>query len=1268
MKPLNVTFRLGAVFCLLLAILLMLGWQSIGHLRGLDAQIQNVVYDRWTDQQLSHQAFQLSAQNSQITLKIFLLDDTNAIQPLLVQRASNTQRITDLVNVIEPRLDTDREIHLFAAVKAARMPYLESYQRALALLIEQKHAAAARMMVDDVCPKLLAYQNAWSAFDQSEADEINRVIQQSKSNFATSQWKFLDLLAIAGFMAAGIAAFVIRILKREMAIRQRAEKYLQQSRELEARLVERTLQLTRTNESLVETSALLETLLANTNDYIYFKDLSSRFVHFSQAMLKHLRLGRAGELTGRTDFDFFAEVHARPAFEVEQEIIRTGQPVLNLEEKEVHLNGQVTWALTCKMPWRDPAGTIIGTMGITRDITERKRSEEALRESEERFSNAFQYASIGVALVAPDGKWLKVNRAICDITGYAEAELLARTFQDITHPEDLGRDLESLRETLAGKIRSYQMEKRYVHAHGHIITVLLNVSLVRDAQGQPLYFISQIQDITERKRAEAALLESKLFLRSTLDALTAHIAILDEQGIIVEVNAAWNRYANENGFAGERCVGINYLKVCDAAANCSAEASVVAGGIRAVMAGQRDEFLIEYACPSPQKQNWFMLQVTRFGNDGPVRVVVAHENITEQKEAEAALRASEERFRGMFTSAATGIAISTPQGRFQQANAAYCNMLGYTEEELQARNFASLTHPDDLTLNLKWRDEMLAGQREHFTMENRYLKKNGDLVWTRHSVSAVRAAGGGIANFIMVAEDFTEWKRTERRFRRLMDSNVQGVFFWNTKGEITEANNAFLKLTRYTREDLMAGRINWVAMTPQEYVHLDRHALDELDATRVCASYEKEWIRKDGSRVPILIGAAMLEDGPDDGVCFVFDLTERKKLETQLIQSQKMETVGKLAGGIAHEFNSILTAIMGQSELLLHDLPMGSPLIQNASEISQAAARAATLTRQLLAYGRKQLLQPEALDLNRVITNLESVLKNLLGADIDLRIIPAPELFMVKADAGQIEQVILNLIINARDAMPNGGRLTLETANATLDQEYVSRFPEFEMKAGHYVMLAITDTGTGMSDKIKARLFEPFFTTKSVGQGTGLGLSTCYGIVKQSGGHISVYSELGRGTTFKIYLPKMGAPTKIPIRQLDSQNLLHGKETILLVEDDSALRAMAATLLQRLGYIVLTAGNGVEALNLLQERSAGPIDLLFTDFVMPHMSGKELAGRVRALYPQTSILFTSAYTENAIAHQGILDKDVAMLQKPFTPSALASKVRDVLGRKKLPAK
>jgi CheY-like chemotaxis protein len=378
-----------------------------------------------------------------------------------------------------------------------------------------------------------------------------------------------------------------------------------------------------------------------------------------------------------------------------------------------------------------------------------------------------------------------------------------------------------------------------------------------------------------------------------------------------------------------------------------------------------------------------------------------------------------------------------------------------------------------------------------------------------------------------------------------------------------------------------------------------------------------------------------------------------------------METVGKLAGGVAHEFNSIMTAIIGQSEFLLSDLPHGSPLCKNATEIRKAAERAAILTRQLLAYGRKQTLRPEILDLNSVLAGMESTLRHLIGRSQDVRIVPAPLLHPVKADAGQVEQVIMNIAMNAVEAMPNGGKLTLETANVTLDRDYVSHFPG--LKAGEYAMLAITDSGAGMSDEMKARAFEPFYSTKGVGQGTGLGLSTCYGIIKQSGGHISVYSESGRGATFKIYLPQVGQQPQIAVPQrLDSPGLPSGTETILMVEDDPALLEMAATLLRRLGYTVWAAANGIEALRLKQQRDVGYIDLLFTDVVMPHMSGQELSDRILASYPHIRTLFTSAYTENAIVHQGVLDNGVALLQKPFTPSALAQKVREILDQQDPP--
>jgi CheY-like chemotaxis protein len=345
--------------------------------------------------------------------------------------------------------------------------------------------------------------------------------------------------------------------------------------------------------------------------------------------------------------------------------------------------------------------------------------------------------------------------------------------------------------------------------------------------------------------------------------------------------------------------------------------------------------------------------------------------------------------------------------------------------------------------------------------------------------------------------------------------------------------------------------------------------------------------------------------------------------------------------------------------LLLVDLPPGSSTANSAAEISQAANRAALLTRQLLAYARKQFLQPETLDLNRVVANMQGVFSLLLGKGVDTQFVPGPGSKTVLADSGQIEQVIVNLAINAREAMPNGGKLILETANVAFEDGSTERYPE--LKPGDYVMLSITDNGVGMSEEVKARAFEPFFTTKQIGDGTGLGLSTCYGIIKQSGGHIALFSEAGRGTTFKIYLPQsQQRAAASPGRKQASSEVPHGKETVLLVEDDPALRDMAVKMLERQGYTVWAAANGMDALGLIQQYNMDRIDLLLTDVVMPNMNGKELADKIQDLFPSIKILYTSAYTESAIVNKGVLNKGIILLQKPFTPSGLARKVRDVL--------
>jgi PAS domain S-box-containing protein len=653
------------------------------------------------------------------------------------------------------------------------------------------------------------------------------------------------------------------------------------------------------------------------------------------------------------------------------------------------------------------------------------------------------------------------------------------------------------------------------------------------------------------------------------------------------------------------------------------------------------------------------------------------ENV-ERKRAEVTSRESEEKFRQLAENISDVFWMTSPDLRkVHYISPAYEQVWGRSVDSVYAKPYEwgeSILPEERERVHTIF--SQLAGDETSASAEYRILRPDGTVRWIFSRGFQVRDAAGKVIRIAGVATDITERKQalallmeSQQRLALARESAHIGIWDWDVVANKLVWDAQMYELYGIREQDFSGAYEAWQkGLHPEDRERGDAAIHAALDGTKdFHIEFRVVW--PDGAVRNIEARAEVHRAGDGSAIRMIgvnWDITARKRLEGQLLQSQKMETVGKLAGGIAHEFNSILTAIMGQSELLLADLPSESPLTKNAIEISKAAGRAATLTRQLLAYGRKQLLQPENIDLNQVVTSMEGMFHHLMGDSVDTQIIPASDLHLVKADAGQVEQVIMNMAINARDAMPNGGKLTLETANVSFDQESVGRYPE--LKPGDYVMLAITDTGTGMSEKVKARVFEPFFSTKDIGQGTGLGLATCYGIIKQSGGHISVYSELARGASFKIYLPQVEQEAKSSAPRLDSPDLPRGTETILLVEDDPALLEMAATLLKRLGYTVLAAGNGIEALSLKHRRDTGHIDLLFTDVVMPHMSGKELADRVRTLYPHTRILFTSAYTENAIVHQGALDKGVALLQKPFTPSALARKIREVIDAEHISAK
>ncbi len=629
-----------------------------------------------------------------------------------------------------------------------------------------------------------------------------------------------------------------------------------------------------------------------------------------------------------------------------------------------------------------------------------------------------------------------------------------------------------------------------------------------------------------------------------------------------------------------------------------------------------------------------------------------------------------ERLRRSYEAVSCGIIVEDATGIVVHANEAAVGLLGLPRQRLMGSRLADL---DDRFVG---EDDAPILPAEHpLTAVRRTRRPVRGLVlgtergtererWLLLDAIPVFDTGGSLEEVIASFTDITERRRVERALKHttetlsaLIQASPLAIFALAPDTRVTSWNPAAERLFGWRTTEVLGHPLPIVP--PSQSAEFERRHAAVLGGESFL-DLEVVRQRRDGSLLTLSLSSAPLYEGTPDvrGVISVAaDLTERKKLEEQLRQAQKMEAVGQLAGGLAHDFNNILTAITGYTTLLLRGLDANDPRVEDLTEIQRAGDRAAQLTHQLLAFSRKQILQPNLLDLNAVLADLMRMLGRLLGEDVELTISPQPGLGAILADRGQIEQVVLNLAVNARDAMPDGGKLTIETRNVHLDDAYVST--HLTARTGPYVMLALTDTGIGMDDATKARIFEPFFTTKPRDRGTGLGLATVYGIVKQSSGNIWVYSERGHGTTFKIYFPMAGTAATIDTTRRSEPSTLQGTETLLIVEDNDTVRGLAVRVLKAYGYQVLETANGGEAL-LLAEQYQGTIHLLLTDVVLPRMSGRKLADRLAATRPGVRILYMSGYTDDAIVHHGALDPGTAFLQKPFHPDALARRVREVL--------
>lgn len=858
------------------------------------------------------------------------------------------------------------------------------------------------------------------------------------------------------------------------------------------------------------------------------------------------------------------------------------------------------------------------------------------------------------------------NRGAEQLYGFTRDEALGKASHELL-AVDVSGGIESVVRRLASE-GHWEGEQQHLTRDGQRIWVESRMVLVREDTRS--YVIATNRDVTARRALDSLrsdmqaqleqqvaqrtieLAKSEQRYRSLIQATAQLVWRTDAQGMPLDTNLA-----EYTGLTAEQIANGDYLQVAAHSNNdrlAIAWREALHSGtvfkcecmIRGIDAHWRDMLVSVVPIRNSEQQieEWIGICV----------------DISKRKQVEQALSTSEEQFRVLIEGIqGYAILMLDPSGVIQAWSKSAERIGGYQAEEIVGQSFAKLFTAQDLEFGQPAFELAQARATGKLEIDGWRVRKNGTQFWVNGTIAALRSNDDRLLGFVKVMRDVTEKRRNDELLYSVLDNALDAIVSIDVQGTISLFNRAGEAMFGRSAAEVMGRNIRLLLSESfqEEYDdYLDSY-LRAGAARNVATRREVYGMRKDGSTFPIELAITGFElDQCRYFICILRDTSERKHLEEQLRQSQKLEAFGQLAGGVAHDFNNLLMVISGYSSLLLSMMrPDGEPY-QFVGEIRRAGERAAALTRQLLAFTRQQMLEPRVVNLNEIVKDVERMLLRVIGEDIQLQSVLAPQLSAVKIDPGQIEQVIMNLVVNARDAMPQGGKLSIETAEVAVDAAYSKTHPQ--ARAGRFVVLTISDTGHGMSADVKARIFEPFFTTKSVGKGTGLGLAVVHGIVKQSGGNIEVHTEVGQGTVFKIYLP---AVKEAPPMLLDDEvaPAVNGTETILLVEDDDGVRELVARSLQSLGYQVLQAVNGRAALQLMEDGEMA-IDLLLTDVVMPEMSGRLLAEEFARRHRMARVLFVSGYTNDAVVRHGVLQAEAAFLQKPFTLNALAAKVREAL--------
>ena len=923
-----------------------------------------------------------------------------------------------------------------------------------------------------------------------------------------------------------------------------------------------------------------------------------------------------------------------------------------------HRSGLSLWVLANVTNVRDENGKTLYYEGTVQNITDRKHAEEALRESESKFRDLAEKSLVGIYVVQ-DELFTYVNSKFADILGYGIDEITDRlTVREVVFPEDWPMVAENLRKRLVGERISLHYELRVVTKDKAIKNAEVYSSRTT-YQGKPA-IIGTVLDVSERKRAEAALRESEAILRQVIDLVPHFIFAKDREGRFVLVNKA---VADAYGTSVEAITGKT-----DADFNPSTNEveHFVGDDLRVMDSGAIMEIPEETITDARGQVR--ILQTTkipftlsRIGD----AVLGVSTDITERKRAEKALRQSEEKYRNIFENAVEGIFQTTLDGRLINANPALARMMGYDspDELIAAINDLGqqiYVHPEDRVQFL----QQLQANGMVEALEVQMYRKDGTIIWTSMNTRAVYAESGQIIRIDGTLEDITRRKSVEQalleseaKYRSVVESSLAG--FYIIQDDLFRfVNRRFSEITGYPYAEVV-NRLHFLDLIhPDDQARLAENAERRLKGEKAYTEYDFKVIKKDGSVITVKVfgGSSMLDGRP--ALCGTFvDITREQVLESQLRQAQKMEAIGTLAGGIAHDFNNILTALIGYGTMLQCRMEENDPLRHYTDLILSASHKAVNLTQSLLAFGRKKPLSLKPVNLNTIIKGTEKLLRRLITEDIILETQLAGSELVVLADITQIDQILFNLTTNARDAMPRGGTLRITTETVMLDNTFILTHGFGE--CGRYALLAVSDAGMGIGKETLEKIFDPFFTTKEVGRGTGLGLSTVYGIVKQHRGYITVDSERDRGTTFHIYLPAARAAVEeeLPVA-IDFQR---GRETILVAEDDEDVRRFVRDILGHYGYTVIEAVDGEDA--VAKFRRHQEIDLVILDSIMPKLNGREACEAIRALQPATSFLFMSGYTSDIVLEKGIGEQEFAFIPKPLEPKALLAKMREILDKK-----